>query len=370
VYDGQPACNSCGLCSGFGCPINARGGAAVSFLHHALLAGAQLKTRAFVSKVNVGAGTRSSHATGVSWYDMSGQVHTETADVVVLAPSAMETPRLCLLSATADHPNGLGNSSGQLGRNLMFHFFTIAVGVFADDVHSWVGPSTTFTIDDFVGPDQSLLGQTAAKAAGLPYLKGGICEVGGGQTLLSEAQLYNSLPNAWGLPFKKLMHLSPFRRHIAGLSMVGEDMPQAGNVVDLDPQIRDVHHLPVPRVTHSSHTFEKVSSLYYGPKLQAVCQAAPGALIGAFVPIGLVAEQTGAFGSALAGPASTAHIMGTARMGDNPATSVVDRWGRMHDVDNVFIADGSVFVTSGGFNPTNTIMSLALRCARHISAAL
>jgi choline dehydrogenase-like flavoprotein len=369
-FDGQPACNSCGMCSGFGCPINARGGGALSFLHHALLAGAQLKTRTFVFKVNVGAGRNSNRATGVSWYDPSGQVHTESADVVVLAPSAMETPRLCLLSATADHPNGLGNSSGQLGRNLMFHFFTIGVGLFAENVHSWVGPSTTFTIDDFVGPDRTVLGKAAAKAAGLPYLKGGICEVGGGQTLLQEAQLYNSVPNAWGLPFKKLMSQSPFRRHIAGLSMVGEDMPQAANRVDLDPQIRDVHRLPVPRITHSSHNFERVSSLFYAPKIQAVCELAPGALIGAGLPIALVAEQTGGFGSALAGPVSTAHIMGTARMGDDPASSVVDRFGRMHDVENVFVADGSVFVTSGGFNPSNTIMSLALRCARHISAAL
>jgi choline dehydrogenase-like flavoprotein len=369
-FDGHRACNSCGLCSGFGCPINARGGAAVSFLHHALLAGAQLRTRAFVFKVNVGQGARRTRATGVSWYDAHGRIHTETADVVVLAPSAIETPRLCLLSATPDHPDGLGNSSGQLGRNLMFHFFTIAVGLFAEDVHSWVGPGTTFTIDDFVGPDRTLVGLTAAKAAGLPYLKGGICEVGGGQTLLSEAQLYNSVPNLWGLPFKKLMRLSPFRRHIGGLSMIGEDMPQAANRVDLDPQIGDVHHLPVPRITHSSHAFEKVSSLYYGPKLQAVCQAAPGALAAAFLPVGLVAEATGGFASALAGPASTAHIMGTARMGDDPGSSVVDRFGRMHDVDNVFIADGSVLVSSGGFNPTNTIMALALRCARHLGASM
>ena len=98
-----------------------------------------------------------------------------------------------LLSANATHPHGLGNRSGQLGRNLMFHFFSLGAGMFDHDVHSWRGPSTTFTLDDFVGPFTG----PEAQAAGVPYLKGGICEVGGGLTLLSEAQLY--AVTGWGL---------------------------------------------------------------------------------------------------------------------------------------------------------------------------
>ncbi len=362
AYDGRPRCNSCGFCSGYGCPINARGGAAVSFLHHALLAGARLASRAFVYRVNT-ARSRP-RVSGVSYLDESGRRRSAQADIVILAPSAIETARLLLLSADASHADGLGNRSGQVGRNLMFHFFTLAGGVFNEDVHAWRGPSTTFTIDDFVGPVQN----PAAAAAGLPYLKGGICEVGGSFLLLSEAETYSAIPNSWGKPHKDLMRSGLIRRHIAGLSMVGEDMPQLANRVDLDPDIRDVYGFPVPRITHSAHRFEIASSAYFGPELAAVCQAAPGALASFVLPVGTLTEATG-LGGPFAGPASTAHIMGTARMGDDPDTSVVDAFGRVHDFDNLYVADGSVFVSSGGFNPTLTIMALSLRMARHLAGA-
>jgi len=247
----------------------------------------------------------------------------------------------------------------------MFHLFTLGIALFADEPHAWRGPSTTFTIDDFVGPDRS----AGAQASGLPYLKGGICEVGGGLSLLQEAGIYTVLPGSWGRPLKGAMRTSPLRRHLAGLSMVGEDLPQEANRVDLDPTVRDVYGFPVPRITHSSHPFELAASRYFGPKLGAICASAPGALAAGWLPVGLLAEATGGFGSPYAGPASTAHIMGTARMGDAPETSVVDRWGRMHDLDNVYVADGSVFVSSGGFNPTLTIMALSLRMARRMGRA-
>lgn len=362
-FDGRPACNSCGFCSGYGCPINARGGAPV-FLHHALLAGAELRSRCFVYRVDLAPGGK--RATGVSYLDAQGRQQHVGADIVILAPSAIETARLARLSATSDHPNGLGNRSGQLGRNVMFHFFTIAGGLFPQNVHGWRGPNSTLTIDDFVGPDFG----PQAKAAGLPYLKGGICETGGTLLLFAEAGLYSAAPNSWGRPFKQLMRESPLRVHIAGLSMVGEDMPQQANVVDLDPTVKDVYGFPVPRITHTAHPFELAAAEYYGPKLAAVCGAAPGALGSSWIPIATAMEATGGFGSGLAGAASTAHIMGTARMGDDPATSVVDAFGRMHDVENVFVGDGSVFASAGGFNPSLTIMALSLRMARHIAGAV
>jgi choline dehydrogenase-like flavoprotein len=162
------------------------------------------------------------------------------------------------------------------------------------------------------------------------------------------------------------MRTGLWRRHITGMSMVGEDMPQLANRVDLDPTIRDVYGFPVPRITHSSHQFEIASSAYFGPLMTAACLAAPGAVGAAFIPIGTAVNYTGGDASVLAGPAATAHIMGTMRMGDDPAASVVDGYGRMHEVPNVVVADGSVFVSSGGFNPTLTIMALALRASGQI----
>jgi choline dehydrogenase-like flavoprotein len=128
-----------------------------------------------------------------------------------------------------------------------------------------------------------------------------------------------------------------------------------------------VYGFPVPRITRSAHKFELAASAYYGPKLAAICQAAPGALSGQVVPVGTIAEQGGPAADLAAGPASTAHIMGTARMGRDPRRSVVDAFGRTHQIQNLYIADGSVFASSGGFNPTNTIMALSLRMARHIA---
>jgi choline dehydrogenase-like flavoprotein len=369
AYDGRPRCNSCGYCSGYGCPINARGGAAVSFLHHALHAGAELRSRCFVYRVDLAAPNR---AAGVSYLDAAGRQQVERADIVILAASAMETPRLLLMSANGDHPNGLGNRSGQLGRNLMFHFFTLGFGIFPEDVHGTRGPSTTVTIDDFVGPETP----QAAAAAGLPYVKGGICETGASLGPFVEAGLYAAFFSAMGaggggLRHKQAMKQGLIRSHIAGLSMVGEDMPQLVSRVDLDPDLRDVYGFPVPRITKSAHPFEIIASNFYGPRLQAVCAAAPGALASGWAPIAVLAESGpgNPLGAAAAGSAPTAHIMGTARMGEDPASSVTDAFGRLHQVDNLYVADGSVFVSAGGFNPSNTIMALALRMARHIVGA-
>ena len=351
-FDGRPRCNSCGFCSGFGCPINARGSAALSFLHPAIRAGAELRPRAFVFRIDLNA--RGTAARGVSYLDEGGKVRSEEADVVIVAASAIETARILLLSATghAPHREGLGNRSGQLGANLMFHFFTLAVASFGSNVHAWRGPASTFTLDDLVGPFQG----PEARAAGLPYLKGGVCEVGLGVLLLEEAQLYASLQGLIGAPHKDAMRASTFREHLTRIHVVGEDMPQLGNRVDLDPEIRDVYGFPVPRITHSSHPFELASSDFLGAKLAAICNAIPGVLTSQVLPTNI-----------LGGPVGTAHIMGTARMGNDPSSSVVDPWGRVHDLDNVYLADGSVFVSAGGFNPTLTIMALSLRMARHLA---
>lgn len=359
-FNGGGRCNSCGFCSGFGCPILARGDAASSFLHDAMLAGARLQTRCFVYKVDLAPDGR--RAVGVSYIDEHGQEQHPRADIVVLAPSAIETARLLLLSATAEHPEGLGNSSGQVGRNIMFHLPTVAAGIFQDNLHTWRGPSTTGTIDDFVGPEKG----AAAKDAGLPYLKGGICEVGGGRLLRDEAALYTTLPNHWGQQFKDLLRTSPLRVHLAGMSMVGEDLPQLDNRVDLDPKIKDFRGYPVARITHSNHPFELAAADFYGARMAEICKRAPGALAAGWLAVGALADATGGFASPYAGPSSTAHIMGTARMGDDPKTSVVDAWGKVHDLDNVYIGDGAVFASSGGFNPTLTIMALSLRTASHL----
>ncbi|MBV8235014.1 MAG: GMC family oxidoreductase, partial [Acidimicrobiia bacterium] len=337
--DGRPACVNCGMCSGYGCPNQSRGGAAVTFLRKALQGGARLITEAFAFKVE----TNGRKATGVRYLDVSswpnGKQQLIPADLVVLALSPIETARLALLS-------GIGNSSDQVGRNLMFHWFTYAFGVSPTRLHGYMGRASTQTVEDFVVPDT-----LTAKAFGLPYLRGGNLELGGTSWPIAEATTIGVYIH--GRLHKDFMRLSPIRERIMAITMGAEDWPTADKRVDLDPTVKDVYGFPVARVTYAPTTFELASQATIGPKLAAILKAG-GALVSGFIPrnppVALPALSTVPTG---------AHIMGTMRMGDDPKTSVTDRTGRMHDLDNVVVSDGSVFPTNSGHNPTLTIMSVA-----------
>ncbi|MBR9813901.1 GMC family oxidoreductase, partial [bacterium] len=174
-FDGRPACNSCGLCSSFGCPINARGDALVSYLNPAIRTGqARVIERALVYRIATNpAGNR---ATAVQYFDADGAARELTADKVLIAASPIQTARLLLLSANAAHPNGLGNRSDQLGRNMMFHYFTQGGAEFERDVQTLRAQSTTVQIDDLVGPFTG----PQITALGVPYVKGGLIQVGTG----------------------------------------------------------------------------------------------------------------------------------------------------------------------------------------------
>jgi choline dehydrogenase-like flavoprotein len=343
-------CNSCGFCGGFGCAIGARGGA-ITFLHEALLAGAELRSRCFVERIEHSSDGH--RAVGVSYVEADGTRRYEPAEIVVVAASAIETARLLLLSE-------VGNSSGQVGRNLMFHHLVSVAALFEAPVHPWRGPTTTHTLDDLMGPFPG----TDAGAPDLPYVKGGVVEVGGGVQLLEEARAY-ARTGLRGTALKTALREIAVRERVASMTMIGEDLPQQENRVDLDPSVRDFHGVPVPRVAYSPHRFERAAAEHFGARLGEIVEATGGAWLarpaqpdGGPRPGGAMEGQ---------GPFGSAHVMGTARMGDDPRTSVTDGFGRLHDAPNVVVADGSVFVTSGGANPTLTIMALALRAAREVS---
>jgi choline dehydrogenase-like flavoprotein len=336
-------CNSCGFCGGFGCAIHARGGA-ITLLHGALRAGAELRSRCFVDRIHLSSdgGT----ATGVSYLEADGTRMTEQADVVVVAASAIETARLLLLSR-------LGND--QVGRNLMFHHLTSVAALFEQPVHPWRGPTSTHTIDDLIGP--------LPGTDGLPYLKGGVVELGGGVQLLEEAKAY-ARAGLKGKALKSAMRDISLRDHVASMTMIGEDLPQPENRVDLDPEVHDFHGVPVPRIAYTPHRFERAAAAFAGRRLTEIVEATGGAWVASPADPGDDPRPGGAHEGQ--GPFGTAHVLGTARMGVDPRTSVTDAFGRLHDVPNVVVADGSVFVSSGGANPTLTIMALALRAARAI----
>lgn len=329
-YGGRPACIDCGACAGYGCPNNSKGSPAVTFLRQALLTGnCQVRYNSSVARLLPAGGSIS----GVEYIDPDGSRQQAKADTCVLAANAIESPRLCFLS----DPGGLGNSSGQVGRNLMFHLQTTTVGIFPQRLHGHRGRALTHGISDFRGVPGD---------ANRPL--GGIIELGAATEIIVEAQIYAVALAQRGSRFKDLMRQSPMRDHLMGLTMQAEDAPQLTNAIDLDPAVRDFNGLPVARVTYDSHPWEIATRDFYSPKLIEIVKAA-GAQFGFIAPIDV--------------PSASSHVMGTLRMGDDPSTSVCDRYGRLHDFDNLFCADGSVFVTSSGYNPTLTIQTLALHTA-------
>ena len=342
-YDDRPACNNCGFCAYYGCPIHAKGDPVAS-LRRALLSGrAELRPDSFASRILV----QNGRATGVELVDASGERHVETCKHVVVAAGAMETPRLLLLSGM-EHP--------EIGRNLMFHFQTFVMGQMPMRIHGHIGRAVTHLQDDAILVDDESL--TAARAAGLPWFKGGVVEHASPAHPILEAKLY-----PWGRRHKEMMRESPMRDHLLGFCMQGEDLPLATNRVDLDPEIRDVRGFPVARTTYRPHRHELAASAYHAEKLTAIMKAA-GALWTHTSTSPLVEGPAFASHEKLSVIPASRHIAGTARMGLDPATSVCDEWGRLHHVPNVLIADSSLFPTGAGYGPTLTLVALAIRNSR------
>ena len=336
AYGGRPACVDCGFCSS-GCPIDAKGSTAVTVIRAAQLTGnLTLLSETCVTQLLTTAD--GGHATGVTVIGPDGATQTLTAPQIILAANAIETPRLLLASANAAHPDGLGNSSGLLGRNLMFHTVFAAIGVFDDEIRSYRSRVVTHAMADFTVSD------------GSPgYLRGGYVELGG-QT--GPIDMGISVPRQ---VHKDIMVPGRYRRKISSVSMMGEDMPQLTNRVELDPKVRDVYGRPVARVTYVRHKRDQALIDYYMPKLHAIAVAAGAVEV---LEIDFVAQD---------GVPESKHLMGTTRMGVDPQLSVTDPFGRLHDVDNVWIADGGVYPTSTGFNPTLTQQALAHRMATFLA---
>ena len=344
-YDGRPACNNCGFCSHYGCPIHAKGDP-VAMLRRALLSGrAELRPDTFASRIVF----RNGKAVGVECVGPDGGEYTLSADFVVLAAGAIESPRLLLLSGL-EHP--------ELGRNLMFHFQTFAMGEAPVRVHGQKGRSVTHVHDDHLVPDAESL--AAARAAGLPWFRGGMVEHAGPAHPVLEAKIA-----PWGAMHKQTMRESTMRERLWGFVMQGEDLPQATNGVDLDPKVRDVRGFPVARVTYRPHRHELVASQYYGSRLAAALK--DGGWAWSFWHTSPNPDGTDLGGHDSPIPTSR-HIMGTIRMGTDPASSVCDGWGRLHQAPNVLVADSSPFPTGAGYGPTLTLIALAMRNSEALAA--
>lgn len=326
-YDGRPACdfNAQGW---YGCGAGARASTDVTYWPKALCRGAILRTRARVREITVNPNGR---ARGAVYYDSEGNVREQFARVVVLCANGIGTPRILLNSKSKLFPDGLANSSGLVGKGLMLHVGQGVRGISSECFDDYLHSGRT-------GLYSQQFYETDARNN---FVRGYTLLVGGGGGPLATA-LETNVP--WGASHHREMS----RRfpHVIRAGVIGEDLPEESNRVELDSNAKDSNGIPAPWVVYSfSENTRRM--------LQRGTQAARELLAAA----GVTDIQEGT-----AYP-WTSHFMGTARMGTDPKRSVVNAWNRAHDVPNLFIVDGSSFVTSGAVGPTPTIGALSLRCA-------
>jgi choline dehydrogenase-like flavoprotein len=273
--------------------------------------------------------------TGVLYADKDGARHIQKARVVAVAGNSIESPRLLLNSASSKFPDGLANSSGQVGRNYMRHMTGSVYAIFAKPVHMYRGTTMAGIVKDEArhDPARGFVGgyEMETLSLGLPFLVAFLA------------------PGAWGREFTSAIDKYD---QMAGMWLVGEDMPQESNRVTLHPTEKDQFGLPVPDVHFDDHpndvamrqhAYERGSALYQSVGAERVFHTPPY---------------------------PSTHNLGTNRMSENPRDGVVNKHGQTHDIKNLFISDGSQFTTGGAENPTLTIVSLAIRQADYIAGAL
>jgi gluconate 2-dehydrogenase alpha chain len=361
-YDGRPACNDCGPCSGFGCPSHAKGSPAVTALRRALLTDrcqVRFNARALFLANDGG------HVDRVLYRDDDGTLHTAVADAFLLAASPIESARLCLISQHERNGAALGNSSDQVGRNLMFHLQTLVNGFMPQRVHGQRGRAVTHGLSDTRGVEPGGESVRIFDDGGTPRIRlGGIVEFGCPQGLAITDDAFvmafdlqqTGAALRYGLGLKNALRDGALAQHLVSTIMQAEDAPQLRNRVDLDPTVKDVFGYPVARVTYKPHAFEVQTRLFYEPILKQVLENA-GATRVFLAPCSTLLRD----------PPDSRHVLGTLRMGTDPATSVTNGDGRFHDVDNLYACDGSVFPTSSGYNPTLTIIATALKIAHGLA---
>lgn len=329
-YDGRNQCVARGTCM-TGCGEGAKGSADLTYWRHVRSLGGTVITGARVGRIVL---DQSGLAIGAEWYDRDGNGFLQTADVVLCAANGIGTPRLLLASAERRYPDGLANGSGLVGKNLMFHHSGFATGVFEESLESWHGHYGSW-INSFEFYESS-------ESHGAP----GTCkwQLFGGS---GQGPLVHTLglgPNGWGEGHHQAIE------QLLGKTLTWylcvEDVALESNCVELSPTQADSSGVPIPVVHYTIPDQARQLFSWHLERAAESLRAAGADLVVTpeWKPI-------------------TGHYMGTARMGDDPNRSVVDRFGMSHEIPNLGVLDASVFVTSAGVNPTTTICALASRAA-------
>lgn len=336
-YNGRPACAHCQHCVGFACPTDAKNGTQNTMIPRALATGrCDLVTEAMAERVLT---DTSGHVTGISYFAADGTRTEARAAVVVLSGGAIETARLLLNSATAREPQGLGNGNDLVGRNLQGHVYPVVNGLFADPVWDGLGPGASTATCQFNHGNDGVIGggMIADDFIVLPII-------------YAKGMVPPDVPR-WGAAHKAFMR-DGYRRTI-GVRGPVQEIPHPDARVTTDGDIRDRWGLPVAKLSGPMHPETVKTARFMYDRAVEWLHASGAVHIWGNAP-----------GPSLSGGQ---HQAGTCRMGDDPKTSVVDATNRVHGHDNLYICDGSVHVTNGGFNPVLTILALSFRAAHHIA---
>jgi choline dehydrogenase-like flavoprotein len=330
--DGRGSCQQIGFCFQ-GC----KSGAKWSTLYTEIPKGEatgnlEVRPESYVLQIEHDA---SGKASGVVYVDKDGKTQRQKARVVCVAGNSIESPRLLLNSASSKFPDGMANSSGQVGRNYMRHMTASVYAVFDKPVHMYRGTTMAGIVRDESVHDtkRGFAGgyELETLSLGLPFMAAFLD------------------PGAWGRSFSTAIDSY---ENMAGLWIVGEDMPQERNGVTLDKNVKDKHGLPVANVFFDDHANDVAMREHAFGRSRAIYEA-----VGA----------TRVFPTP---PYPSTHNLGTNRMSEKPRDGVVNKWGQAHDVKNLFVSDGSQFTTGGAENPTLTIVALAIRQADFIAGEL
>jgi choline dehydrogenase-like flavoprotein len=337
---GRSACINCGFCLGFGCEVGAKSSSLAAAIRVAERTGrCEIRPNSYVHRIEI---DNRGRAIGAVYFDEKRTVQMQKAKAVVVCANGAETPRLLLLSANKQFPDGLANSSGLVGKYLMLNSGGPVMGVFEHPLNDYKGFAVSRIFHDFYELDAQKVG----------FYGGGGLDARFDLTPVGFAM--GALPPdtpRWGKGFKDTLRHN-FNRTME-IFCHGTSLPLETNSFSLDPDLKDAWGLPALRLTYKDHPDDlKLSNWMFARALELLDAA------GAQKKWSYPAQEA----------TFAVHLLGTCRMGNDPKTSVINADHRTHDVKNLFLCDGSSLVTSGRGQPTMTIEALAFRAADRITA--
>ena len=334
-YDGRPACVECLHCVGFACEVNAKGSTAVNVIPRAVKTGnCDLRTECVAKEVLL---DDKGNATGVAYFK-DGVLYEQPARIVVVSCSATESARLLLNSRNKVHSRGIGNQTDWVGRNLQGHAYAGSTGIFEQETYDGVGPGARIAVCDFNHGNPGIVGGSmiANEFIRLPYL-------------YSRTMVPPRLKK-WGPEYKQW--LAKYYKRTMSVKGPVQEMPVWETRVEVDPSVRDAWGIPVVRLTGVRHPQDIEAGKFIAARAAEWLKSA-----------GAIETWPSLPGK---GTSGGQHQAGTCRMSADPKTGVVDKYCRVHTTDNIYVIDGSVHVTNGGFNPSLTIQAIAFWASQHL----